>query len=339
MDAFTCQNNHYVQQQLGETEMQQDCTECGSPAIVIPQKDQQLSHSFVNDLDRCERYAYFRRFLHLHPKKEYTIAINAGSLWHIAMRAWHSTKGSKDTRIDAAKSAVLSNIDQYPDFPYFPNDEKGYSDVRSVDHLFHTLDLYVKHYGEFDDFSVTELEGVRTNEIKSHTLIEVEKKQIIHTSVIDQIGIMKDGQYCVVDFKSTRMLTQGSLAAHRMSHQFTGYLYAVRELTGIPVTRVIVDIIGWFKHVDPIKHFVRVFTTRTPQQIEDWKHQMVRRWERWEHLKSTEEWDQKTSSCGMWNQQCPYMGPCASWKGEMMHAMLRSDYKVKMDQKEETEED
>lgn len=326
--VFTCSNNHYVPNSSDNsatpgTEL--TCPLCREPATELTPRSRILSHSFVSDLRTCERYAYFRRFLHLHPKTEQTIAKDAGSLWHVGMRAWHTTKGSKEFRLETAKTAVLREADKYPTFPHFP--EK--TDIRSVDSIFTLLERYVEHYGERDNFETVNVAGVRTDETHASVVLsEPGYEDVLHVSVLDLVAKMRDGAYCIVDFKSTRLLTKGSLASHRMSHQFTGYLYTVRQLTGLPITRIIIDIVGWFKNFDPTRHFQRIYTSRTPQQIEDWKLQMLRQANRWEQLKNTGEWDQNTKSCGAWNQPCPFIDPCFAWKTPMMDSMLASEYRV-----------
>lgn len=328
--VFTCLNNHYVPEPepVPEPDTTPSCFICREPAEELIPRSRLLSHSFVSDLRTCERYAYFRRFLHLRPKTEYTIAVDAGSLWHVGMRAWHTTRGSKEFRLETAKTAVLRGSDKYPTFPHFP--EK--TDIRSIDSIFTFLERYADHYGERDNFEVMEVEGIRTDETRASVILSGEGyENALHVSILDLVAKMRDGSYCIVDFKSTRLLTKGTLASYRMSHQFTGYLYTVRQLTGLPITRIIIDVVGWFKNFDPIRHFQRVYTSRTPQQIDNWKEQMLRQADNWEQLKSTGAWDQNTRSCGAWNQPCPYIDPCFAWKTPIMNSMLTSEYKVVRD--------
>lgn len=320
--AYRCERGHFV------SERQERCPTCRTPRIEIEQRDRLVSHSFISDLERCDRYAYFRRFLHLQPKHVKTESLDAGTLWHYAMRAWHSGKGTLEQRLQEAEEAIRTRCQEFPSFPCSPIG----SDPRNVEQLLYILHQYVKFYGEHDIFKAREIEGVCSSETEYFTELtgseHGEVKPILHTGIIDQVGEMQDGSLCIVDYKLTRMLTSGGLEQMKMSHQWNGYIYAAQQLLGTRISRVIIDVVGLYKSFNPAKHFVRIMTNRTEKQIQNWKDQVIRKWERWEQLKQSRIWDQTTSNCGRWNQKCPYMDPCEFWNEPLMDSLLHAEYEV-----------
>ena len=319
-----CPNNHFNQV---HPDAKESCGICGmSPLNKIPIRTT-ISHSFLSDLDRCSRYAYYRHLLSLRAIREEKTAMNAGTLWHMAMQAWHGEKGgTPESRKKVATKTLLNGLELFPDFPLTREQSKN----RSLENLVDNIGLYSSKYG-LSPFNVLRDENDKPlTEINFAILLQNgTEPPVVCRGIIDAI-VEYDGRNYTVEYKSTAMLNTPMMEKFRTDSQISTYIMAAREILGIPIYGAIVDIVGLFGKVDPSKHLVRIFTSRTEQQLEGWKNAAVRKYMKWEENKETGNWDQSTGACNMWNRVCEYMEPCLAWGTKGHKNILQSGYVVEV---------
>lgn len=344
-----CPQGHYYQLTLEELiESNNKCRRCGEGLSQIPSREKNISPSFVSDFHRCERYSFYSNELLLRDASREKTAMDAGSIWHAGMHAWNINRFLPyEERKDRAAEAMVNLAKSFPVFPATENEDG----IRSLQHILKTFLLYITHYMKdgrkgADDVNTHFLPGGDPKEFPHGTplaeipfsiLVDphpeseegIDENPPVLRGIIDDIIEFK-GQYYIRDFKTTGMLNRATTEQYRTSIQMTVYIHAARELLKdiIPIRGAIIDIVGWFKNIVPEKHFIRMITTRTPQQCQNTMQQMRRLVRRLEENRRSGEWDQNDGSCAKFNSVCPFMDPCLSWGTKTHKQLLQGKYVV-----------
>ena len=121
---------------------------------------------------------------------------------------------------------------------------------------------------------------------------------------VDLIG--KLGDICLVDHKSTGVSSlQMYLSSFDISQQMSGYLYGANALCDEAISKIIMNI--WHKRKN---EFIRYATSRTDQQISDWKDDIIKVAARIVYSIENNYWYRHTGSCYQYFSQCPYYDVC-----------------------------
>jgi len=319
---FSCPNNHISFSHQIE-QASEACSICKIGPLTRIEPRTTASHSFFSDLDRCGRYSFYRHELQLRLNHENKEAMDAGTLWHVGMQTLHSSQHKEKTiqeRLLLAIKEISKEAEKTKNFPMTKNDSKN----RSLECLIENLYLYSKKY-QFQLFEVlNSLDGKPLTEINFATLLD---DSIIYRGIIDAV-VNYQGKNYVVEYKSTSMLNSPMLEKYRIDSQITSYIGVAQELLGIKIDGAIVDILGLYGKVDPSRHLVRVFTTRTKKQLQDWKLQAIRKYQHFLWMRESKNWDQNTSACTMWNRTCEYLEPCLLWGTSIQKNILQSNYLI-----------
>src|SRR6266446_6063134 len=137
---------------------------------------------------------------------------------------------------------------------------------RSLEHLFKLFEAYATFYHNDSMRVARDSTGKAMTEIQLALDIGDE---VIAGGIIDLIVIM-DGEYYVLDFKTTTWPSRATNEKYRMSHQVSGYVYGAKALLDLHIRGAIIDQVALNQKIVPERDFVRVMTQRTDAQLEEW---------------------------------------------------------------------
>ena len=142
----------------------------------------------------------------------------------------------------------------------------------------------------------------------------------LFTGKIDQV-IEWNGSIWIRDFKTLGRKDDWKLKFNP-NHQFTGYVWAVQQLSGKRVEGVIIDVVYNIKTKGP--EFHPIMANRSEADIENWLEWVEYEYTLWENQVKTNVWPMKTSACGDYNgcyfRKCCNLG---SWNS-MEHWLLEN---------------
>lgn len=112
-----------------------------------------------------------------------------------------------------------------------------------------------------------------------------------------------DGQLFVVDHKTTSMMGAGYFNQFKPNNQMTGYIWAAGALSGKKVSGALINAIGMFK-VGKTR-FDRQITSRSDEEIAEWKMNVYTECCNIQHHKRTGIWPMRTGACTLYGL-CEY---------------------------------
>ena len=146
-------------------------------------------------------------------------------------------------------------------------------------------------------------------------------------------GIVKhEGKWWVRELKTTGVSTKVFEQRAQVSSQATGYIYAMRKVTGLDIQGVMYDCLrksalyrrkneaveeyaqrvyqdyGYCKKWD--SYFKRYFTYRSPFELDLWRKDMDSTVKQIRARRSRGGWCRNTNACWVYNSECPYRRIC-----------------------------
>lgn len=117
---------------------------------------------------------------------------------------------------------------------------------------------------------------------------------IEYGGLIDTV-INYSGQLYCMDHKSTSMLGSTFFTQFKPNAQMTGYTWGVEQLSGQPIAGCYINAIGVFAKGET--RFERQATQRLPEEIAEWRRNVIIKCNAIARAKRTGEWDMRTISC------------------------------------------
>jgi hypothetical protein len=317
----TCKYNHIIlgdalppSSNISSTNLSPLCPKCTTPLVDIQPYPDTWSYSRLSSYQRCPRYAYYSYEMQLSRKDYGSDALDFGSLWHEIMEIWYTWKGSWEKGRQAVFTHIANQVqvqmeaESTQNIPrYFLPITENEDPKRSYAHMVRLFDEYTQFYGQ------DSLKVIRTADIpytEKYYAIDIGEGVLV-TGLIDLI-VEQQGHNYVLDHKTTAWASRASQATYRLSHQITGYLYAVHTITDIPVRGAIINMIALNKIIKPERDFIRIYTQRTIEQMEAWREQTLRQVAAYRKNQQDGHWDQYTHSCNMYNRECDYFSLCTA---------------------------
>jgi hypothetical protein len=258
----------------------------------------------------CPRFYYWRIERGLTKPKELVLSAQFGSSIHRALETYYKG-GMTDKAVD---KALITFAEDFK--PYETEEDKKRTAYRGVE----ILEQYFERYHGKEPFAViaTEIGGAfEIGEYVYHTRIDL---------IVEWDS--PKGIY-VVDHKTS---SQVDRIIPKPNNQLTGYEYNARLLYE-DVHGTLVNVIGVFESDETIdktttvlsektgrlvyakkrkERFVRMTTSRTPMELEEWRRETVALLERIEESRRSGIWPRYTSFCGAFRRKCHYIDLCNS---------------------------
>ena len=154
--------------------------------------------------------------------------------------------------------------------------------------------------------------------------------EIVYCGRIDRVATVPPKLY-VVDWKTT---SAPWMFVERPNSQFVGYVWACREMLGVDVKDVVVDLIKTVPASQKAQkegarkwEAERRIVTFSSEEVAEWKRET----EWWcEEIKRCEAqgfWRRNTESCFMYNKRCEYIELCNT-QGEMRDRIAEEKFEV-----------
>ena len=138
-------------------------------------------------------------------------------------------------------------------------------------------------------------------------------KDLALAGIIDLI-IKYLGQIMLVDHKTTSYLNQKWIRSFNPNHQFSAYLLAANELLKPtrPITTLLVNAIKVHATDNRLEAmFDRIPTTRTPNQLIQFKEEMIAWWTySVRAARKSGSWPRNDDRCERWPESCVYKDLC-----------------------------
>lgn len=248
-----------------------------------------LDNTMLQAFNKCPKHFYWRHIRHLVPKGSTPTALLFGSSIHLALETLY--KGGT-----LEESICL-----------FENDYSRYDGLDGKRTLGKGIQIMKSYYKMYfpEYFKVLQVESGLTAELSS---------DIMFVGRADLIVELKNGIYIMEHKTSSSMHSFND----KPNHQMTGYTWAVREL-GYDCKGVIVNILGVYKTKED---FLRKVTTRTEEEITDWKHWVMDTKLKIDNCLENSYFPMYTGSC--WN--CTFVKLCASSNDMMCEAQVKGLY-------------
>jgi hypothetical protein len=258
----------------------------------------------------CPRFYYWRIERGLVKKKEVTLSAQFGSSIHKALETYYQGGMSDEAR----DRALVTFAEDFK--PYETDEDAKRTVVKGVE----LLGQYFERYHNKEPFAViaTEIGGA------------FELGDYIYRTRIDLLVEWDSpkGIY-VIDHKTASDISR---IIPKPNNQLTGYEYNARLLYE-DVHGVLVNVIGTFDSEESIdktttvvsektgklvyarkkkERFARLTTSRTPQELEEWKQETLLLLRRIEESRVNGVWPRYTSFCGAFRRRCQYIDLCNS---------------------------
>jgi hypothetical protein len=133
----------------------------------------------------------------------------------------------------------------------------------------------------------------------------------------------------VLDHKSKGRFNDTYIRTLKLDGKMTGYLWAVSDLLGEPITSGIINGILVAPNITP-NSFVRFITQRTPAEIDQWQQNALALLDDMTRDKNRDFYPMDTASCFAYGRECEYYRICASPKNR--HVTISQFYSEKPEQ-------
>lgn len=285
-----------------------------------------LDNSKREDLHRCPRYFFYRHELHLVTKhRSYANPMQYGVALHKALESLHD--GSAFERVTCpcpdmagcnfcGGGTIQKIFAQF--LLYYPFDPEDPKEMRTRQRGCQLLTEYVRKY---------------KNSLREMKVIATEVAFVIHFGEFDFIGRIDAillnvarGKFFPRDFKTTSRFGAQFINQFHLGGQMTGYILAVEQILECEVEEAEIDGLRTTTKIDE-DSFLRVETSRTPEEKELWKREVLHDWETIKQAREKNFWVRHTNSCWDYNRQCEYWGICMSAESEQK-GMIEDNYEV-----------
>ncbi len=251
--------------------------------------------------DTCEM-KYYRRI-----KKDLVLKVpkNLAPFYGIAIHAGleaHYRGESDDDSIKAFGSEYAKWFDP------------KYDEERTPENGLIILKEYFKRYR--DDYLEVDKELIEVG-----ASAEIWPNEVIYQGRIDLISRW-NGETIIVDHKTSAYPTSGFMVL-KPNNQFTGYVWLAREITGLDIKTIVVNMIGTkikkrLKEGEEAVTLMRDMSSRGEEDFKEFKKGLLLTVKRIKRCEEFDEWPMRTHSCPSF-QGCEYLDLCRGSKEAIPH--------------------
>jgi hypothetical protein len=242
--------------------------------------------------DTCEKKYYWRIVRGLVLKEPKSLAPFFGIAIHAALEEWYRNR-KDDEAIKAFASEYVKWFDPKHD------------EERTPENGLVILKEYFNRYRE--DYLEVDKELIEVG-----ASAEVWPGEVIYQGRIDLISKW-NGETVIVDHKTSAYPTSGFMVL-KPNNQFTGYVWLAREITGLDIKTVVVNMIGTkikkrLKEGEEAVVLMRDMTTREEKDFKEFQKGLLITVKRIKRCEEFNEWPMRTHSCPSF-QGCEYLDLC-----------------------------
>lgn len=274
--------------------------------------------SILNTFLGCHRAYFYRHESNLSVLGSTATPLVMGGGMHQALEAHHKILQANGTgefdyevNVRAAKLAYIDKIKPHIVSGAFPLTMEHSDGKRYATRGLAIIEEYLKYYPR-EDFTV---EGT---ELPVAIIIPYkylhEEGEIVYIGMVDALVLWR-GQYYILETKTTSRIDRFYFPSFKLSYQVTGYIYIMREIKGLPISRAIINAVGIYK--DQYK-FERDRTHRTNEELDSFREQILSItreifWYR-QRIEQGEDPEnvfyQNPANCFKWNRACQFHPLC-----------------------------
>lgn len=143
--------------------------------------------------------------------------------------------------------------------------------------------------------------------------------------------LVKEGHHLSPwDHKSTTRFGEMFQAQFKLSGAMTGYMRSTSEITGDTVTEGTINAIRITTRITPEDSFMRLTTTRAPEEFDEWEAEVRESYERIQNYRLKKFWPKSAPfACSAYNRICEYYMLCTAGGKDTYANILASQYEVK----------
>jgi RecB family exonuclease len=251
----------------------------------------ELSNSRRETFDSCERKYFYRYCLNLVPKEPKSMAPFFGAAIHRALASWYR-EGDRD-------KAMKEFAEEYAQW-YDGKDED-----RTVEVAYRILDAYFKRYSQ--DYLEVDSQMVEIG-------ASIDMGFCLYRMRVDMIAKW-NGDLIIVDHKTSKYPTS-QFNILKPNHQLTGYCLGASEILGMPIRKVMLNILGTalrkrMKEGEEEVTLVRDVTERSEEDFEEFRRGLAVTAQRLRRCLEEGYWPMRTKSCSSFNG-CEFLELCKS---------------------------
>jgi hypothetical protein len=280
-----------------------------------------INSSSLDLIQTCGRKAMFAIENGYRKEDEEKEALVFGRSMHKALEVFYTVPVEK--RDDTVFTRMVEAFQKSG--ASLPKDE----DARSVDNGVKILSKYWETYRNDEWVIFEDTKGPFVERQVSHRLSTMTvgpKQETVHIVLFGTIDAMLkntvSGELVVADHKTTKTLGQEFFSKLKPNHQFTGYLWLVREALKLKAERFMVNGIQVAKTKSDM---VRAFTSRTEEDFDEFRAQVEFSVNEYLHGVNYGQWRMgPLSACTLYGG-CQYREACAAPKSQR-EFILQSQY-------------
>jgi hypothetical protein len=298
-----------------------------------------VDHSILSTFSTCHEKARLSYVEHIRPI-ETGPPLVFGSAFHAAIAAYYSeiAYGRRAGAADAARTAFLKEVrESGPDsLPLSADSEEK----RSVERGLYLIDAYIEKWSPLD---TTWEDILRPDTAEPYIEIgfaiyfmDWHGVPVVYAGKMDRLRRNRvDGNIYVWETKTTGSSVSYYVQQTRPNHQFTGYKWAARELLGMNVAGIILDVIhisdrkvgGKFPNgIDIEKDFGRIETRRSQTDLDEFLCDIKMKTEQFLTQQETPgRWDRNAPAACFMYGGCHYRDICNS---NLNPSIIASKYRV-----------
>lgn len=286
-----------------------------------------LDSSKISEFNLCPRKFYYRHERGLIPfipeaSTNHANPMTFGSALHAALAVYYNGDA---TALVTCPCPEMEGCDFCAGQPipnmfaqfllHYPDDPVDDRDPRTRRRGCEILKTYVRKWGR-EPFEVIGTEISFALEFDGFTYI-------------GRIDLIKkeDGRISPKDHKSTTRFGQIFEQQFKVSHQMTGYMYAIGTILGEDVMDGEINAIRVTTNITE-DSFIRMTTTRTPEDFDEWKQQTQEVFLEIMRFRERGFWPKRAPfACSAYNRTCEYYDLCASGPSRR-EEIIRQSYTV-----------
>jgi len=149
-----------------------------------------------------------------------------------------------------------------------------------------------------------------------------------YTGRIDLL-VREGGAISPWDHKSTSRFGEMFQAGFTLSGQVTGYITSTHTITEEPCNEGTINALRITTKIDPHDSFMRLTTRRTPDDIDEWKQELLAAFGDIQRNRARKFWPKYAPfACSAYNRMCEYYMLCTAGGADVKHNIITKHYEV-----------
>jgi PD-(D/E)XK nuclease superfamily len=282
--------------------------------------------SLLKSFSLCERYMYLHHIQNLRTRGEQEarpFAMAIGSWWSNVMEKFYNRlREGKDIENGDIQNFALEAWAEEDLDSVAKSDPKQMSTFGDLPGAVLMLKEYFDSQYSIDKNIWKVISVEQGFGLKREVLVGETKKVVVYWIGKPDLGVIEQGRLIPVDHKTVTRIDAKTIGRYKPSTQMPGYCFAFEVIArglGINtrVNRCVVNICSRSRPTEnprkgnsPRPRFIRAYPNFTPEEISEWRHDVINKCERiahnLEHGEASWAWSE-TSCHMMYMRECPFL--------------------------------